>query len=149
MSQQKRDDAQVEGEGSYTATRRYNEGVEQSVKAGRSAALAEAASKALDGPEARTLRAAEAAGKAGPARKAPVSADQIRSHLPVVCSENGQFAVVDHMESSDIIKVAKDKSGQHHYIPLSWVVFVDDKVHIDRPGDQAMREWSSTPPSSA
>jgi hypothetical protein len=146
MSQQIKDDAQVEGEGSYTATHRYNEGVEQSVKAGRSPALAEAASKALDGPEAKTLRAAEAAGKAGHAIKGTVSAEKILPHLPVVCSENGQFAVVDHMESPDTIKLAKDKGGQHHYIPLSWVVFVDDKVHIDRPGDQAMRDWSSTPP---
>jgi len=46
------------------------------------------------------------------------------------------------------IKLAKDKSGQHHYIPLSWVSSVDDKIHIDRPGDQAMREWSTTPPNA-
>jgi len=149
MSQQTKDDSQIEGEGSYTATRRYNKGVEQSVKAGLSPALAEAAGKALDGPEARTLRAAETAGKAGHASKGAVSAEKIRPHLPVVCSENGQFAVVDHMESPDTVKLARDKGGQHHYIPLSWVVFVDDKVHIDRPGDQAMRDWSTKPPSTA
>jgi hypothetical protein len=40
------------------------------------------------------------------------------------------------------IKLAKDKSGHHHYIPVSWVTSIDDAVHIDRPGDQAMREWS-------
>jgi hypothetical protein len=50
------------------------------------------------------------------------------------------------MESDDTIKLARDKNRQHHYIPLSWVTFVDDKVHVDRPGDQAMREWSSAPP---
>jgi hypothetical protein len=31
---------------------------------------------------------------------------------------------------------------------MSWVTKVDEKVHIDRPGDQAMREWSTTPKSS-
>ncbi len=73
-----------------------------------------------------------------------VNASQIKPHMPVVCSNNGQFATVDHMEGSDSIKLAKDKSGQHHYIPLAWVTQVDDKVHVDRPGDQAMREWKTT-----
>ena len=69
----------------------------------------------------------------------------IKPHMPVVCSNDRQFAVVDRIEGRDLIKLAKDASGQHHYIPLSWVAAVDDKVHVDRPGDQAMREWSTTP----
>ncbi|HEX4416441.1 MAG TPA: DUF2171 domain-containing protein [Kofleriaceae bacterium] len=73
----------------------------------------------------------------------------IKPHMPVVCSENGQFAVVDHLEGRDFIKLAKDKAGQHHYIPLTWVTSVDDKVHVDRPGDQAMREWSTSPTTPA
>jgi hypothetical protein len=76
-----------------------------------------------------------------------VTSEQIKPDMPVVCSQNGQFAEVDHMESGSI-KLKKDKSGQHHYIPLSWVKTVDQKVHIDRPGDQAMREWSTTPAKS-
>lgn len=75
--------------------------------------------------------------------------DLIKPHMAVVCSENGQFATVDHLEGTDTIKLAKDKNGQHHYIPLAWVSSVDDKVHVDRPGDQAMREWSSSPPAKA
>jgi hypothetical protein len=73
----------------------------------------------------------------------------IKPHMPVVCSNNGQFAVVDHLEGPDFIKLAKDASGQHHYIPLTWVASVDDKVHVDRPSDQAMREWNTQPPSQA
>jgi hypothetical protein len=69
----------------------------------------------------------------------------IRPHMPVVCSENGQFAVVDHLEGRDQIKLAKDKDGHAHFIPLTWVTAVDDKVHVDRPGDQAMREWTLEP----
>lgn len=75
-----------------------------------------------------------------------ISQDQIKPDAPVVCSNDGQFAEVDHMEGSDTIKLKKDASGQHHYIPLSWVTAVDDKVHIDRPGDEAMREWTTKPP---
>jgi hypothetical protein len=68
----------------------------------------------------------------------------IKPHMPVVCSEGGQFAVVDHMASDNrTIKLQKDGSGSHHYIPVSWVTKIDNAVHIDRPGDQAMREWSS------
>ncbi|HEX3765161.1 MAG TPA: DUF2171 domain-containing protein [Kofleriaceae bacterium] len=69
--------------------------------------------------------------------------------MPVVGSNHGQFAVVDHLEGRDFIKLAKDASGQHHYIPLTWVTSVDDKIHVDRPGDQAMREWKTQPPSKA
>jgi hypothetical protein len=77
-----------------------------------------------------------------------VDANQIKPHTPVVCSNNGQFAVVDHVEGKDSIKLAKDDKGQHHYIPMSWVTKVDDKVHVDRPGKQAMQEWSTSPKSS-
>ncbi len=72
--------------------------------------------------------------------------DLIKPHMPVVCSENGQFATVDHVEGHDSIKLAKDDSGKHHYIPLAWVTSVDDKVHVDRPGNQAMREWTTATP---
>lgn len=74
-----------------------------------------------------------------------INTTTIKPDMPVVCSENGQFAVVDHMQGKSSIKLAKDKTGQHHDIPLSWVTSVDDKVHVDRPGDRAMREWSTEP----
>ena len=69
----------------------------------------------------------------------------IKPHMAVVCSENGQFATVDHVQGTNEIKLTKDKTGQHHYIPLAWVSSVDDKVHVDRPGDQAMKEWQTKP----
>lgn len=74
-----------------------------------------------------------------------VKPNQIKPDAPVVCSEDGQFAVVDHMQGTESIKLKKDDKGQHHFIPLSWVTKVDDKVHVDRPGDQAMREWAMEP----
>jgi hypothetical protein len=76
-----------------------------------------------------------------------INTNLIKPNTPVVCSNNGQFAVVDHIEGSHMIKLNKDAEGQHHYIPLSWVKLVDDKVHIDRPGAQAMREWTTAPPT--
>jgi hypothetical protein len=73
-----------------------------------------------------------------------VTAQEIKPNMPVVCSNNGQFAVVDHVEGENSIKLKKDDSGQHHFIPLKWVTTIDDKVHVDRPGDQAMKEWKTT-----
>jgi len=72
--------------------------------------------------------------------------DLIKPHMPVVCSDNGRFGTVDHVEGHSSIKLTKDDTGQHHYIPLDWVTSVDDKVHIDRPGKQAMREWTTNLP---
>ena len=71
-----------------------------------------------------------------------MNTDKIREHMPVVCSNDVQFGTVDKLEG-DQIKLTKDASGQHHYIPAKWVTRVDDKVHIDRPGEQAMREWKT------
>jgi len=70
-----------------------------------------------------------------------INAETIKPDMPVVCSLDGQFAVVDHMEGSDSIKLKRDDKGKHHFIPLSWVKTVDAKVHIDRPGKEAMKQW--------
>lgn len=77
-----------------------------------------------------------------------ITSTQIKPDTAVVCSKDGQFGVVDHMEGTDTIKLKKDKNGQHHYIPLKWVTSVDDKIHVGRPGDQVMREWSTSPKAS-
>jgi hypothetical protein len=77
-----------------------------------------------------------------------INTSQIKPDMPVVCSQDGQFAIVDHMEGSNTIKLKKDKTGQHHYISASWVTSTEGgKVKIDRSGNQAMQDWSITPPS--
>ena len=73
---------------------------------------------------------------------------QIREHMPVVCSNGKEFGMVDHLDG-DSIKLTKDDYGQHHWIPLEWVTKVDKHVHVDRPGDQVMREWSTVAPQPA
>ena len=59
----------LEGEGSYTATRRYNQHLGDAIDSGDVEAAADAARRALEGPEAKELARAEAEGKAGPKRK--------------------------------------------------------------------------------
>jgi len=58
-----------------------------------------------------------------------MNSEAIKPHLPVVCSKNKQFATFDHVEGQRAIKLTKDASGQHHFIPLSWVTTVDDTQH--------------------
>lgn len=77
-----------------------------------------------------------------------IDTNQIKPHMPVVGSENNQFAKVDHVEGKSL-KLAKDDKGQHHYIPLEWVKTVDDKVHVDRPGNAAMKAWKTSPGGDA
>ena len=76
-----------------------------------------------------------------------VNPGQIKEHMPVLGANGEQLGTVDHLDPNDTIKLTRDEQGQHHWIPLSWVSRVDEHVHVDRPGDQAMREWSSTPPA--
>ncbi len=71
-----------------------------------------------------------------------INSQDVKPNMPVVCSTNAEFGIVDHLEGTDQIKLQKDDSGRHHLIPLKWVNFVDDKVHVDRPGDQVMKEWT-------
>jgi hypothetical protein len=53
----------VEGEGSYSATRKYNADLEKALKKGNTTELAEKARKALEGPERNALEEAEKIGK--------------------------------------------------------------------------------------
>jgi hypothetical protein len=57
----------VEGEGSYTATRDYDQHLKTSKGAAESERLAREAAQALDGPEGADLRHAEQQAKQGPA----------------------------------------------------------------------------------
>jgi hypothetical protein len=76
-----------------------------------------------------------------------IQASEIKPDMPVICSQNGELAKVDHMEGEITIKLMKDKHGQHHYIPLSWVTSTDNhQVKIDRSGEQAMKEWTDSAP---
>ena len=72
----------------------------------------------------------------------------IKEHMPVVGSDSKDVGTVDHLDDPEMIKLTKDDSGQHHWIPLGWVTRVDEHVHLDRPGKQAMQEWSDSSPKA-
>jgi hypothetical protein len=49
---------------------------------------------------------------------AMVRPSEIRQHMPVVCSNDGQFATVDHPDAINTIELTKDDQSQHHSIPM-------------------------------
>ena len=68
----------------------------------------------------------------------------IKPHMAVISSEGTHFAFVDHLASDNrTIKLARDASGVHHYIPVSWVTQIDQGILLDRPTSQVMLEWTS------
>ncbi|HEY4158485.1 MAG TPA: hypothetical protein VGM29_10320 [Polyangiaceae bacterium] len=65
---QKQPSKKLEGEGSYTASRRYDANVRKYIASGASVKAASNARKAVEGPEGTQLKKAEQRGKAGPRR---------------------------------------------------------------------------------
>jgi hypothetical protein len=71
----------LEGEGSYTATRRYNSQLAEFQRTADVAGAAQKAAKALDGKEGTELRKAEGRGKRGPTSKSqPRAARSASAH---------------------------------------------------------------------
>jgi hypothetical protein len=70
--------------------------------------------------------------------------DQIREHMEVVCSQGGKIGSVDHVQGEEI-KLTKNDSpdGKHHFIPMSMVKSVDDKVHLSMPGSEVKQTGRS------
>ncbi len=63
-------DSKIEGEGSYSAARRYDADVRDFVKSGQVDESAEDAKRAIDGPDGPSLSEAEKQGKRGPREEA-------------------------------------------------------------------------------
>ena len=55
----------------------------------------------------------------------------IKEHMDVISSDRKTVGKVDHLEGTDKIKLTKQSSPDgehHHFIPLSWVDHVDQRV---------------------
>jgi hypothetical protein len=74
-----------------------------------------------------------------------VDTAKIEAHMEVVGSEGGYVGIVDAVEGNSIRLAHEDEgtTGEYHYIPLDWVGSVDEAVHLNRPFDDAMREWQT------
>ncbi|MFO1080974.1 MAG: hypothetical protein U1E23_10150 [Reyranellaceae bacterium] len=69
MDDKAKKDDRIEGEGSYSATRDYNERTAKFLEKGKVDQAAKEAERALDSPEGKELKSAEDKGRAGDPRK--------------------------------------------------------------------------------
>jgi len=70
----------------------------------------------------------------------------IKQNMEVLGSDGVHVGTVDLIEGVGEVRLAKDDpeaGGEHHYIPLAWVVHVEMKVHLNQPGAEAMARWMS------
>jgi hypothetical protein len=68
----------------------------------------------------------------------------IQDHMEVVGSDDKHVGTVDL--GADRILLAKDDpaaGGKHHLIAIDWVVYVDSKIHLNKPCRTAMKEWQT------
>ena len=74
-----------------------------------------------------------------------ISAEQIREHMAVVGSDGKHVGRLDRIKGEDIELAKLDLStmGKHRLVPISWVDFVDDKVHLSLAHEEAERRWTS------
>jgi hypothetical protein len=73
-----------------------------------------------------------------------IEAHEIKEDMPVVTAQAEEFAVVDHTTGPDTIKLKKDDSGIHHYIPVTWVISTEGGVvKINRTLEQVKKEWTT------
>ena len=97
-------------------------------------AIADGATQAANFVKEKSGMIGESSGSAG-----------VRDHMPVIASCGKQVGVVDHVDGNTI-KLARNGAGgdgQHHWIPLDWVVRVDEHVHLKKNSIEAIREWKS------
>lgn len=76
-----------------------------------------------------------------------IDAAEIKNDMPVTTAQAEHVAVVDHLVSDDVIKLKKDESGTHHYIPVSWVVSTEGGiVKTNRTLEQITHDWTDVQP---
>jgi hypothetical protein len=73
-----------------------------------------------------------------------IDSSKIAEHMEVVGSDGKHVGRVDHVKGAEIelAKLDLQAMGKHHMVPLSWVEYVDDKVHLSLAREEAETRWS-------
>jgi hypothetical protein len=68
----------------------------------------------------------------------------ITEHMEVLSSDGKHVGRVDHVRDSEIelAKMDLQAMGKHHLIPLSWIDYVDEKVHLNLDREEADSRWT-------
>jgi len=73
-----------------------------------------------------------------------INPTQIQKHMDVVSSRNEPLGSVDHVQGSSV-KLVRDAVGQHHFVPITWIESIDDKIHLARSAEEVERLWAGEP----
>lgn len=73
-----------------------------------------------------------------------IESSQIKEHMEVLSSDGKHVGRVDHVRAAEIelAKMDLQAKGKHHLIPISWIDYVDEKVHLNLDRDEAERRWT-------
>jgi hypothetical protein len=73
-----------------------------------------------------------------------IDPSRIGESMEVVGSDGKHVGRVDHIEDTaiELSRFDVQGMGKHHLIPLSWIEYVDDKVHLALARDEAEQRWS-------
>ena len=73
-----------------------------------------------------------------------IDSTRITEHMEVVGSDGKHVGRVDHVKGSQIelTKLDLQALGKHHMVPLSWVNYIDDKVHLSLNREETERRWT-------
>jgi hypothetical protein len=68
---------------------------------------------------------------------------QIAELMEVVGSDGRHVGRVDQVMdvAIELARFDRESSGKRHLIPLSWIDYVDDKVHLNLDHDQTKQRW--------
>jgi hypothetical protein len=70
----------------------------------------------------------------------------IQENMEVVGADGRHVGMVDHRETAGQIVLTSDDpkaGGKAHIISVDWVDFVDRKVHLKKPAEDAVVEWQA------
>jgi len=75
-----------------------------------------------------------------------IKPQDIKEHMEVLGSDGQHVGIVDHLGSTDKIKLTKSdpkSGGQHQLIPLALVNKVDACVHLNKNAKDAITQWQA------
>ncbi|MDR6659398.1 hypothetical protein J2W51_001940 [Tardiphaga robiniae] len=73
-----------------------------------------------------------------------VDTSQIKEHMDVISSDKKVVGKVDQLDGVHALKLTKQSSpdGQHHhFIPVDWIDYVDQHVHLSKSGVEVTAHW--------
>ena len=66
---------------------------------------------------------------------------KIRDHQEVLGSDGEHVGTVDHVQGDRIKLSKRDGDGEHHFLPLTAIVSVDNAVRLNVTAEDARRQW--------